>query len=98
MTVPAQSPGWWQSAWSRSRSGSTMELFGRSSSFREPMKTEEKKDVNRILVEDRHLIDEALKQGVRRVKGDETLGVEGFGAYMPFAVDALAVGQKRARA
>ena len=42
-----------------------MELFGRSSSVREPMKTEEKKDVNRILVEDRHLIDEALKQGVR---------------------------------
>ena len=29
------------------------------------MKTEEEKDVNRILVEDRHLIDEALKQGVR---------------------------------
>ena len=29
------------------------------------MKTEEKKDVNRILVEDRHLIDEALKEGVR---------------------------------
>jgi hypothetical protein len=29
------------------------------------MKTEEKKDVKGILVEDRHLIDEALKQGVR---------------------------------
>lgn len=29
------------------------------------MKAETKKDVNRILVEDGHLIDEALKQGVR---------------------------------
>jgi hypothetical protein len=32
------------------------------------MKAEEKKDVNRILVEDRHLIDEALKGG--RPRGD----------------------------
>lgn len=29
------------------------------------MKTEAPKDVNRIFVEDGHLIDEALKQGVR---------------------------------
>lgn len=29
------------------------------------MKAEVKKDVNRILVEDGHLIDEAFKQGVR---------------------------------
>jgi hypothetical protein len=29
------------------------------------MKAEAKKDVNRILVEDGHLVDEALKQGVR---------------------------------
>ena len=29
------------------------------------MKTEAQKDVNRIFVEEGHLIDEALKQGVR---------------------------------
>jgi hypothetical protein len=29
------------------------------------MKAEAKKDVNRIMVEDSHLIDEALRQGVR---------------------------------
>ena len=29
------------------------------------MRTEAQKDINRILVEDRHLVDKALRQGVR---------------------------------
>ena len=42
-----------------------MKASGRSWSAREPLKAEAQKDVNRIFVEEGHLIDEALQEGVR---------------------------------
>lgn len=42
-----------------------MKAFGPSSSAKEPMKTDAQKDVHLIFVDEGHLIDEALEQGVR---------------------------------
>jgi hypothetical protein len=42
-----------------------MKGFGPSSSGKAPMKTDAQKNVHRIFVDEGHLIDEALNQGVR---------------------------------